>query len=140
MKIHIAQTDTEKSACYPVLAELRPHLTEAGFLPQVKRQEGQGYRLAYVENEGLVLAVAGFCTGEALAWGRYMYVFDLVTSKKARSQGCGKALLDFLKGAARAEGCRELHLDSGVQRFGAHKFYLREGFRISSHHFALELL
>ncbi len=27
----------------------------------------------------------------------------------------------------------KLQLDSGVQRFGAHRFYLREGFHISSH-------
>jgi hypothetical protein len=33
-------------------------------------------------------------------------------------------------------GCGELHLDSGVQRFGAHRVYLKNGFDITSHHFA----
>jgi hypothetical protein len=30
-------------------------------------------------------------------------------------------------------------LDSGVQRFGAHRFYLRRRMDITSHHFALDL-
>lgn len=33
----------------------------------------------------------------------------------------------------------ELHLDSGVQRYGAHRFYLRHGMDITSHHFRLVL-
>jgi hypothetical protein len=46
-------------------------------------------------------------------------------------------MLDWLKAHALELGCRQLQLDSGVQRFGAHRFYLREGFHISSHHFAI---
>jgi len=34
----------------------------------------------------------------------------------------------------------QLHLDSGVQRYMAHKFYLREGFIIASHHFSISPL
>ncbi|MGZ5001726.1 MAG: GNAT family N-acetyltransferase, partial [Chthoniobacterales bacterium] len=30
-------------------------------------------------------------------------------------------------------------LDSGVQRFDAHRFYLMKRMKISSHHFSLEL-
>jgi hypothetical protein len=30
-------------------------------------------------------------------------------------------------------------LDSGVQRFGAHRFYLRRRMNITSHHFAIDL-
>jgi hypothetical protein len=40
---------------------------------------------------------------------------------------------------ARAAGCGELHLDSGVQRFAAHRFYLRERMEIMAHHFRLKL-
>jgi hypothetical protein len=40
---------------------------------------------------------------------------------------------------ARATGCAKLELDSGVQRFDAHRFYLRKRMIISSHHFSLEL-
>jgi hypothetical protein len=40
---------------------------------------------------------------------------------------------------ARSQGCEELHLDSGVQRFGAHRFCLGLRMKISSHHFAIDL-
>jgi hypothetical protein len=32
-----------------------------------------------------------------------------------------------------------LHLDSGVQRFAAHRFYLARRMDITCHHFALKL-
>ena len=135
MNIKLAQTDAEKLACFPVMRELRTHLEEADFLPQLKRLEAQDYQLAYVEDKGQVVAVAGFWLSEALAYGKYMHVYDLVTSSAARSKGYSKALMDYLKDLAREAGCAQLHLDSGVQRFRAHKFYLREGFIIASHHF-----
>jgi GNAT superfamily N-acetyltransferase len=71
------------------------------------------------------------------AWGKHMYVDDLVTAERHRSTGAGARMMDWLKSYARAHGCRQLHLDSGVQRFGAHRFYLREGFNIGSHHFSI---
>jgi hypothetical protein len=46
-------------------------------------------------------------------------------------------MLSWLKSHARELGCSQLHLDSGVQRFTAHRFYVREGFKISSHHFSI---
>ena len=135
MNIKLAQIDAEKLACFPVMKELRTHLEEADFLPQLKRLEAQDYQLAYVEDEGRVVSVAGFWINETFSYGKYMYVYDLVTSETARSKGYSKALLDYLKNLAKEAGCAQLHLDSGVQRFRAHKFYLREGFMIASHHF-----
>ena len=139
MTIDLARTDADKLACFPVLKELRTHLTEAEFLPQLRRLEAQDYRLAFVRDAGVVTAVAGFWVSEAFAYGKYLHVYDLVTGAAARSRGHGAALLHFLKTLAQDAGCRELHLDSGVQRFGAHRFYLREGFRIASHHFVTDL-
>ncbi len=135
MNIKLAQTDAEKLACFPVLKELRTHLEKTEFLPQLKRLETQDYQLVYVEDGGRVVAVAGFWLSEALAYGKYMHVYDLVTSETGRSKGYSKALMNYLKDLAREAGCVQLHLDSGVQRFRAHKFYLREGFVISGHHF-----
>ena len=66
-----------------------------------------------------------------------MYVDDLVTDTAVRSTGAGKFIMDWLKNHTREHGCKQLHLDSGVQRFAAHKFYLREGFELNSHHFGI---
>lgn len=137
--IRLAEDAATIARCHPVMAHLRTHLDATTFTAQVQRQQRDGYRLACVESGGAVQACAGFRLSENLAWGRFLYVDDLVTAPDARSQGFGKLLLDWLIDAARRAGCAQLHLDSGVQRFAAHRFYLRERMHITSHHFALEL-
>jgi GNAT superfamily N-acetyltransferase len=87
----------------------------------------------------VAFAVAGFRLVEMLAWGRSLYVDDLVTDSAERSKGYGESLMRWLIDCARATGCEELHLDSGVQRFDAHRFYLAQRMKISSHHFAIDL-
>lgn len=85
----------------------------------------------------MVAGVAGFVVGNKLAWGKHIYIADLVTSEGYRSSGVGGRLIDWLKSYARERGCKQIHLDSGVQRFSAHRFYLRHGFNIVSHHFSI---
>jgi hypothetical protein len=48
-------------------------------------------------------------------------------------------LFDWLVDYARTENCKQLTLDSGVQRFAAHRFDLRQRMEITSHHFTLKL-
>jgi GNAT superfamily N-acetyltransferase len=83
-----------------------------------------------------VRCVAGFRVPEFLAYGKFLYVDDLVTAEDARSEGHGGRMLDRLVGIAREEGCKSLHLDSGVQRQEAHRFYMREGMGIFAYHFS----
>jgi GNAT superfamily N-acetyltransferase len=138
--IQLAQTDAQIRACYPVMAQLRPHLSEEQFVAQVKRQQDQhGYQLAALHEGDRAVAVAGFRIAEFLAWGKVLYVDDLVTETKTRSQGYGNELFEWLIARANERGCDQLHLDSGVQRFGAHRFYLRRRMNITSHHFAIDL-
>ena len=68
-----------------------------------------------------------------------MYVDDLVADESSRSQGHGGALFDWLVRHAKESACSQLHLDSGVQRFSAHRFYLAKRMQIVCHHFSLEL-
>ena len=139
MLVIIAQTDAEIRDCWPVMAQLRPHLPELDFVTIVRRQVAEGYRLAFIRRQQKVAAVAGFRVLHNLPWGRFCYVDDLVADEHSRSQGLGKKLLDWLCEFARKEGCKRLELDSGVQRFAAHRFYLRQRMSISCHHFTLEL-
>jgi len=138
--IFLADDADTTRACWPVMRQLRPHLTEAEFFAQVGRQrEAAGYRLAYVQHQQRVVAVAGFRIAEFLAWGRILYVDDLVTDEAHRGNAFGGTLLAWLAAHAKEQGCAQLHLDSGVQRFGAHRFYLTQRMDITSHHFALKL-
>ena len=137
--IQLVESDAHIDRCFPVIAQLRPHLKAEDFTPRVRRMQSQGYHLAFLEDAGEVRAVGGFRIHEMLARGRYMYVDDLVTNAADRSKGYGEALFDWLAGYAKADGCELLDLDSGVQRYGAHRFYLRKRMSIVSHHFSLPL-
>ncbi|VAW84538.1 Histone acetyltransferase HPA2 and related acetyltransferases [hydrothermal vent metagenome] len=147
MKIVVAETEQAIAACFPVMFELRPHLIQETFVERIRQQQSQGYRLAYLELtgeptgevSGQPVALAGFRISNNLAWGKFLYVDDLVTSAKHRSHGYGKALLNWLNEYAIQEGCSQLHLDSGVQRKEAHRFYQREQVIVTGFHFARNL-
>jgi GNAT superfamily N-acetyltransferase len=136
MDVHIAASEEEIAACYPVMRELRPHIAAHDFVARVRSLEPAGYRLAYLRSGEGIVAVAGFRIAENLAWGRFLYVDDLVTLAARRSQGLGRALLDWLRAYAVEHRCGQLHLDSGLQRVDAHRFYEREGMSRAGYHFA----
>jgi len=98
----------------------------------------EGYRLvgAFVDGDADAAAVMGVRVMTLLYAGRTLYVDDLSTRPEYRGRGLARALLDWAQAEARALDCEELHLDSGVQRFPAHRLYLKFGFDIGAHHFS----
>jgi GNAT superfamily N-acetyltransferase len=120
---------------WAVMAELRTHRSPADMDEVYAAAHALGYRVTAAMDDGACVAVAGWRIGVNLHLGRNLYVEDLVTAESVRSGGHGAALLAHLEDLARREGCAALHLDSGVQRHDAHRFYFREGMHISSHHF-----
>ncbi len=98
-----------------------------------------GYRLMALYCGGECRAVAGFRVTTNLAHGRHLYVDDLVTLERWRSQCYGEWLEQRLREVARNEGCGQIRLDSGVQRSSAHRFYFRRGYAIESFNFGAAL-
>lgn len=137
MKVHLLKSARELEDVAPIMLQLRPQYTTKSLIEQIQKQQKQGYQIAYVKSGVDILCVAGFVVGEKLAWGKHIYIDDLVTDERHRSTGAGKLLINWFKTYCAELGCEQLHLDSGVQRFAAHRFYLREGFDIASHHFSV---
>jgi len=128
--------DRRWASALPVLQELRPHLTEE-LLDQVLQDgAGQGPRFTAVFVAERCVAVAGWRIIANTSAIRKLYIDDLSTAAAERSRGYGRMLLDALRERAVAAGCRSVDLDSGVQRFDAHRFYLRERMNITAHHFS----
>ena len=122
------------------MRELRTHITdEDQFVERVLRQQKQGYQLAFLESDGEVCAVAGYRFLESLFSGKNLYLDDLITRESDRSRGFGGELMDWLINQAGEAGCETLELDSGVQRFDAHRFYFAKRMSISSYHFRLKI-
>ena len=137
MQVRLAESNADVERVADVMLELRDSFDRAGLIDQMRAQRAEGYQIAWVEADGEVMCVAGFVVGTKLAWGKHVYVDDLITAARRRSTGAGAKMIEWLRAYAKDQGCRELHLDSGVQRFDAHRFYLRERFRIDSHHFSI---
>ena len=131
----LASSEDAAARCWPVLRELRPHLLElTDFLQRWRTQVGEGYQLVYAEDAGQVVAVAGYRVMTTLAWGRIVYIDDLVALPGVHGRGFGALLLSHIKAAAVELGCDGVHLDTGYQRHAAHVSYLRNGFDLVCHH------
>jgi GNAT superfamily N-acetyltransferase len=132
-----AVTDADIVRLYPMMKELRPHLTGLEeFLAQVHRQQaGSGWRLIYVEDADTPVAAAGFRISEWLAWGKALYVDDLICLESHRGKGFAEGLMLWMEELAKAEGCVQFHLDSGTHRLAAHRLYHRLKLAITSFHF-----
>ncbi len=137
--IEQAVSDNEIMSCFEVMSELRVHLVESEFLSTVRHMESEGYKLVYISDNKVVVAVAGYRIYTNLYMGKHLYVDDLVTAKEFRSKGYGEKIIAWLRDVARKSGCRYYHLDSGTHRDQAHKFYFQQGFTIASYHFSEKL-
>lgn len=140
MEIKLALTGTEIRNCFPVMQQLRPHLDLSRFVEQVEHQmRNGGYVLAYLEDTGETKAALGYRIASFLAWGKVLYIDDLITDAASRGKGYAGALLDWAFARAREAHCDQVHLDSGFQRHEAHRLYLNRKMRLACHHFSMEV-
>lgn len=145
MTVKIAQSDAEVRQCLPAMLALRAHLTTGDAFKRIQFQQiNDGFVLAFVEEGNFAEpapAVIGYRLLNFLHSGKTLYIDDLSTLPTARGKGYAGVLLDFVIEQARQTGCQTVSLDSGQNpaRYDAHRLYLKKGFNITSHHFALTL-
>ena len=140
MEVSIAATDEDIAACYPVMSELRPHISGKEFVSLVRHLgSATGFQLAFLRAHGEVKSVAGYRISEWLAGGKYLEIEDLVSKASERSKGYGGQLFDWVKDLAARSGCRQVRLVSNVRRLDAHRFYLRKGMALDAHYFSINV-
>ncbi len=139
MEIKFAEAEQDFIKCFEVIKALRPHLTLDQFLSLIPELKKETYRLAFIEENGKAVSACGFRYLTTLFEGKYIYIDDLSTLPEAIGKGHAGALFDFVVEIAKKEGLPAVHLDSGHQRFDAHRLYLNKGMKIVYHHFRLQL-
>jgi GNAT superfamily N-acetyltransferase len=136
MEIKIAKSDEDILKCRNVLFELRPHLDKNSFLPTIKEMFTEGYQLAFIEENNEAVAAIGFRYIQYLYNGKHFYIDDLITLPSHRGKSYAAKLLDHVIEKAKEKGFKTVTLDSGYQRFNAHRLYLNKGFTLNCHHFS----
>lgn len=138
MEIKLAEpSDIHK--LIPTLLELRPHLQPEEMHEKILSQMKDGFQLAYVGNDHMAFAVAGFRMLDFLFSGKTLYVDDLVTHPDYRKNGYAGMLMRWMIEYARKNQADHFSLDSGTHRKDAHRFYLKHGLDITAFHFAKNL-
>ncbi len=139
VQFHYIADEVWLRRCWPVFSQLRPDLSEEEFVERWRAQDAEGYRILSARKGDVILGAAGFRFLTTMAWGRILYLDDLIVDDTVRGAGLGSRLLDKLKDLAQEEGCRQVHLDTGYHRHAAHRVYARNGFQFNCHHLAFTL-
>lgn len=135
-EIRHIETDVELAASFPVMQELRPHLTDsAAYVEQIKRQHVQGYRLLAAWRNDSIVGLAGYREVESTIYGRFVYVDDLVVTGQLQRSGIGELLLQSARQQAARLDCKNFVLDTGLHMPLAQRFYFRQGLLARGMHF-----
>lgn len=124
---------------WPVVSQLRDHISQDEFLSRATAAKQEGYRLFALEVGGRIVGAMGCRLVNDLASGRSFYIDDLVVDGAERSAGHGRALIQFAKERAAEAQCDAIRLTSNFQRVRAHAFYEREGFARTGYTFKFDL-
>ena len=131
------ESDEDILKCREAFLDLRPHIEASAFPTILRSMINDGFKVIFVEQDGKAVSVAGFWTGYKLHRGNYIYIDDLNTLPDYRKKGFAAKIMDWIIAHADQNNIDQIHLDSGVLRHDAHRFYLSKKFIISSHHFVL---
>jgi GNAT superfamily N-acetyltransferase len=118
------KNEREWKEAFPLMKQLRTHLTEERFLELVNEAtEKQNYQLFSLSENRKMVALIGFMPMITLYHGKFLYICDLVTDSDMRSKGYGATLLSYVENYSKVNGFKLVSLSSGLQRKDAHCFY-----------------
>ncbi len=135
--IQIADTNEKILKCKAALLDLRPHINPDEYLSILKNMVADGFILVFIEEDNQAVSVAGFRMEYKLHRGNSIYIDDVNTLPDYRKNGYAGQIMDWIIDYAKNNNIGQIHLDSGVHRYDAHRFYLKKGYNITSHHFVL---
>ncbi len=149
MIIRPLQSSEDLVSAYYLISHLHPSLLESDFLSRLKQQcISDSYHFIglfpnlltpQINAPQQLLALAGYRFASRLSVGKYLYLADLVSDPRFQGKGYGKFLLNHIEQIAIVNDCKQICLDAGLQRQGAHRFYKSQGFEVIYHHFSKNL-
>jgi ribosomal protein S18 acetylase RimI-like enzyme len=111
----------EWAGIFPIVIQLRPHLTEEQFLRQVRQQSHNGYELVGAFRASRIVGVLGMRPVHVLARGPHLHIDDIIVVEEERRTGAGRALMNYAEADARARGMAAVFLDARPVAIGFYK-------------------
>lgn len=137
MRVFEVQTRPDLERCYPVMKELRSHVSLDQFIAiYFEAHSENGYEIIAIEDEGKVQALMGYRFLTDYVRGRHLYIDDLVTTQGARSNGYGAELLKIAETIASDNEIKHLRLCAVLENELAIEFYERNGWTKRAYAFA----
>ena len=113
---------------WDVVKQLRTQLTYDEFEDLIYDMRDREYAMLGIFEKEVLVTYAGVVVQTNLYHKRHLFVDELVTDEKYRSQGYGKMMMEYLVDYAKMAMCENIVLSSGFARDEAHRFYEKEGF------------
>jgi len=113
----------ELESAWPVVSQLRTEIDYSEFEDLVYDMRDINYTMLGIFERSELVTYAGVAISTNLYHKRHLFVYELVTDEKYRSQGYGKMMLEYLSDYAKVGACENLVLTSGALRVDAHRFY-----------------
>ncbi len=99
----------------------------------------QNYECHGIYLDGELVGIFGLWFMTRHYAGRSCEPDHVYIDEKHRNKGIGKKLFEFIYEYAGRRGCETIELNSYVNNYRSHKFYLNEGFEIKGYHFLKKL-
>ncbi|WP_238388441.1 GNAT family N-acetyltransferase [Christiangramia aestuarii] len=99
----------------------------------------QNYECFGIYKEDRLIGVFGLWFMTRHYAGRSCEVDHIFIEEAEQGRGVGKTLLAYIHKYAAAKGCETMELNSYVENFRSHKFYMELGYIIRGYHFLKKL-
>ena len=99
----------------------------------------QNYECFGIYKENKLIGVFGLWIMTRHYAGRACEVDHIYIENSFQRKGVGKSLFEFIQDYAISKSCETMELNSYVENFGSHKFYMNLGYVIRGYHFLKKL-
>ncbi len=128
IEFRVITSKPELEQAFPVMKELRPHLTLERYLNLINEAAKRDqYEVVGAYDGDKCVGAMGHRVLFDFVHGKHLYIDDLVVTEGHRSQKIGAQLLKFAEKYAKEIDCDGLRLCTGVENDKGKSFYEREG-------------
>lgn len=113
---------------YEILQEIREDQSFDDFCTMFYFMNEENYKMIGWYDDNELITITNIKLDFSTYYGKYIYIYDLVTKTNKRSQGYGKKMIKYLSSLALSFDCDNLVLNSLIDKVEAHRFYKRENF------------